>query len=160
LALPHVFENLAIIEEDFKADCFKMASGGEDHQMSSVSSSKVSKIVEDHQMSSVSNYVSKILGDPEETRKMLVQNIAANIFENLKKNSEMKDILKELLLTEDKKKRLGSAQSLVNFNFKVKLIKRNTKEILFISNLIQVCMQRPSFHKLSSLRLFRLLESI
>ncbi len=115
-----------------------MASGGEDHQMSSVSSSKVSKIVEDHQMSSVSNYVSKILGDPEETRKMLVQNIAANIFENLKKNSEMKDILKELLLTEDKKKRLGSAQSLVNFNFKVKLIKRNTKEILFISNLIQV----------------------
>jgi len=99
-----------------------MASGGEDHQISSVSSSKVSKIVEDHQMSSVSNYVSKILGDPEETRKMLVQNIAANIFENLKKNSEMKDILKELLLTEDKKKRLGSAQSLVNFNFKVKLI--------------------------------------
>jgi hypothetical protein len=84
-----------------------MASGGEDHQMSSVSISKVSKIVEDHQMSSVSNYVSKILGDPEETRKMLVQNIAANIFENLKKNSEMKDILKELLLTEDKKKRFG-----------------------------------------------------
>jgi hypothetical protein len=100
-----------------------MASGGEDHQMSSSSKvSKVSKIVEDHQMSSVSNYVSKILGDPEETRKMLVQNIAANIFENLKKNSEMKDILKELLLTEDKKKRLGSAQSLVNFNFTVKLI--------------------------------------
>ncbi len=99
-----------------------MASGGEDPQMSSSSSSKVSKIVEDHQMSSVSNYVSKILGDPEETRKMLVQNIAANIFENLKKNSEMKDILKELLLTEDKKKRLGSAQSLVYFNFTVKLI--------------------------------------
>jgi hypothetical protein len=135
LALPHVFENLKKI---VKQIVIKMASGGEDHQMSSVSSSKVSKIVEDHQMSSVSNYVSKILGDPEETRKMLVQNIAANIFENLKKNSEMKDILKELLLTEDKKKRLGSAQSLVNFNFKVKLIKRNTKEILFISNLIQV----------------------
>ena len=67
---------------------------------------------EDPHLSSVSNFVSKILGAPEETRKILVQNIAANIFENLKKNSEMKDILKELLLTEDKNKR-SEAQNLL-----------------------------------------------
>ena len=54
------------------------------------------------QLSAVTNYVSQMmLSDPEETRKILVQNIAANIFENLKKNSEMKEILKDLLLTED-----------------------------------------------------------
>ena len=57
---------------------------------------------DEQQMRAVKNYVTQMLGDPEETRKLLVQNIAQNIFENLKKNSEMKDILKELLATEDK----------------------------------------------------------
>ena len=57
---------------------------------------------DDQQMRAVKNYVTQMLGDPEETRKLLVQNIAQNIFENLKKNSDMKDILKNLLATEDK----------------------------------------------------------
>ena len=46
---------------------------------------------DDQQMRAVKNYVTQMLGDPEETRKLLVQNIAQNIFENLKKNSDMKD---------------------------------------------------------------------
>ena len=55
---------------------------------------------------SMKSLVGQVLGDPEETRKMLVANIAANIFESLKSNSDMKDILKELLLSDDKNKRL------------------------------------------------------
>ena len=50
--------------------------------------------------------VSQVLGNPDETRKMLVANIAANIFESLKSSSDMKGILKDLLLSEDKNKRL------------------------------------------------------
>ena len=68
---------------------------------------------EAQQLRAVKNYVSEMLGDPEETRKMLVQNIAANIFENLKKNSEMKDILKDLLLSEDKKTKWFETQKFV-----------------------------------------------
>ena len=68
---------------------------------------------EAQQLRAVKNYVSEMLGDPEETRKMLVQNIAANIFENLKKNSEMKDILKDLLLSEDKKTKWFETQKLL-----------------------------------------------
>ena len=39
---------------------------------------------DEQQMRAVKNYVTQMLGDPEETRKLLVQNIAQNIFENLK----------------------------------------------------------------------------
>jgi hypothetical protein len=38
-------------------------------------------------------------------RKILVANIAANIFESLKNNSDMREILKDLLLTDEKTKR-------------------------------------------------------
>jgi len=55
--------------------------------------------------SAMKSLVSQVLGDPEETRKILVANIAANIFESLKSNADMKDILKELLLGDDKNKR-------------------------------------------------------
>ncbi len=68
---------------------------------------------EAQQLRAVKNYVSEMLGDPEETRKMLVQNIAANIFENLKKNSEMKDILKDLLLSDDKKTKWFETQKAI-----------------------------------------------
>ena len=48
---------------------------------------------------------SQRLGDADETRKLLVSNIAASIFESLKQNSDMKEILKELILGDEEKKR-------------------------------------------------------
>jgi len=44
---------------------------------------------------------SKMISESDETRKLLVQSIAENIFENLKKSTDLKELIKDLLTKSD-----------------------------------------------------------